>query len=159
MPDIEVQTLSGQTASLGGAGWKMIVLYRGAHCPICKQYLTDLEGMKEAYNAEGIELIAVSADQADRAAPFISEIGFSSTVGVGLTIDQMTSLGAYISDPRSEKEAPAPFAEPALFVVNPDGAVQFMDKSNAPFVRPDLGKVLGGIKFVRENSYPIRGTH
>ena len=36
---------------------------------------------------------------------------------------------------------------------------QLVDVSNAPFLRPDLDKVLGGITFIRANDYPIRGTH
>ena len=159
MPDIELQSLDDKKVSLGGRGWKLIVVYRGAHCPVCKQYLIELEGLKDAYAAQGIELIAISADQKERTAPFIEETGFSSVVGTGLTIEQMSTLGVYVSDPRSEEEAPAPFAEPALFVVNADGLVQFLDKSNAPFVRPDLEKVLKGIEYVRGNDYPIRGTH
>lgn len=107
----------------------------------------------------GINPLAVSADQKERVAPFISETGFSGTVGVGLTIEQMNTLGVYISDPRSSEEAPAPFAEPALFVVNADGDVQFLDKSNAPFVRPDMRRVLDGIKYVPSKDYPIRGAH
>ena len=47
--------------------------------------------------------------------------------------------------------------------------LQLVDVSNAPFLRPELDAVLGGISYVRKpqaerqdpygNSYPIRGTH
>ena len=43
--------------------------------------------------------------------------------------------------------------------VNADGNIQILDISNAPFARPDLEGLLKGIKFVRDNDYPIRGTH
>jgi hypothetical protein len=46
-----------------------------------------------------------------------------------------------------------------VFVVNGDGNIQILDISNAPFARPDLEGLLNGIKFVRDNDYPIRGTH
>ena len=38
--------------------------------------------------------------------------------------------------------------------------VQVTDISNAPFARPDLKTLLGGLRFIRnpENNYPIRGT-
>ena len=48
---------------------------------------------------------------------------------------------------------------PGVFVVNGDGNIQILDISNAPFARPDLEGLLNGIKFVRDNDYPIRGTH
>jgi hypothetical protein len=69
----------------------------------------------------------------------------------------MRQLGLYISDPRSPQEADRPFAEPALFVINPDGNTQIIDISNAPFVRPDLKSLLKGLQFVVSKDYPIRG--
>jgi hypothetical protein len=71
----------------------------------------------------------------------------------------MKTLGLYISDPRSPQETDRPFSEPGLFVINADGAVQIVDVSNAPFARPELKGVANGIKFVRGNDYPVRGTH
>jgi len=70
----------------------------------------------------------------------------------------MRALGLYISAPRSPQETDRPFPEPALFVVNPQGNIQIIDISNAPFARPDLNGVLKGLKFIQEKQYPIRGT-
>ncbi len=159
MPQITLDTLDGQSANLGGPGWKSVIVYRGAHCPLCKQFLSTLEELRADYTELGVELIAVSADSAERAQSFIEESGFTAPVAVGLTVAHMRQLGVYISDPRSPEEAPAPFAEPALFVVNPEGIVQVMEKCNAPFVRPDMKGLLGGLEFVMKNDYPIRGTH
>jgi hypothetical protein len=71
----------------------------------------------------------------------------------------MQTLGLYISDPRSEKETDHPFAEPEVFVINAEGEIQIIDISNAPFVRPELEALANGLSFIRENDYPIRGTH
>jgi hypothetical protein len=87
------------------------------------------------------------------------EQDLSLTVGYDLSIAQMQDLGLYVSDPRSPLETDQPFAEPGVFVVNADGNIQILDISNAPFARPDLEGLLKGIKFVRDNDYPIRGTH
>jgi hypothetical protein len=72
----------------------------------------------------------------------------------------MRARGIYISNPRSPEETDRRFAEPGIFVVNADGNLQITDSSNAPFVRPELAKIAGGIRYVRnpENDYPIRGT-
>lgn len=56
-----------------------------------------------------------------------------------------------------EKETDHPFPEPALFVVRPDGKLQIVNVANAPFVRPDLETLVGGLGFVIANDYPIRG--
>lgn len=75
-----------------------------------------------------------------------------------MSLAQMRELGLYISDPRSPQETDRPFAEPAIFAINPDGNVQVVDISNAPFSRPDLASLLSGLKFIREKQYPVRGT-
>jgi hypothetical protein len=79
-------------------------------------------------------------------------------VGYNLSLDQMKTLGLYISAPRSPQETDRPFPEPGLFIVNPAGKVQIVDVSNAPFARPELGGVLKGLKFILEKQYPVRGT-
>ena len=89
----------------------------------------------------------------------MSSIKPSYKVGYGLSIEQMHSLGLYISDPRSPEETDRPFAEPGVFLINEKGTLQLVDISNAPFSRPDLNALVGGIDFIRSNDYPIRRTH
>lgn len=159
LPSIELDTLDGGRLALDAAGWRAIVVYRGAHCPLCRKYLAGLEGMKGDFADAGVDLVAISADSAERARPFIEDTGFSMPVGVGLGVADMQRLGLYVSDPRSAEEAPSPFAEPALFVVRPDRRLQIVERANAPFVRPDMQGVLAGLGFVMSKDYPIRGMH
>jgi peroxiredoxin len=139
-------------------GWRMLVVYRGKHCPLCKRYFRVLDGMLDDFRAAGIAVMAVSADTLEKAQADVVEQGWRFPVGYDLTTDQMRQLGLYISAPRSPQETDRPFAEPGVFVINPEGKVQIVDISNAPFARPDLAGILQGIKFVREKQYPIRGT-
>ena len=99
------------------------------------------------------------ADPQEKAQAFADETELSLAVGYDLSLAQMDTLGVYVSDPRSPKETDRPFAEPAVFVINGEGNVQILDISNAPFARPDLESLLDGVKFVRDNDYPVRGTH
>jgi hypothetical protein len=61
---------------------------------------------------------------------------------------------------RSAQETDRPFSEPGIFVINQEGKLQVTDISNAPFSRPDLDQLVGGLNFIRDpaNNYPIRGT-
>ncbi|MEM9497600.1 MAG: thioredoxin peroxidase, partial [Pseudomonadota bacterium] len=43
--------------------------------------------------------------------------------------------------------------------VNDQGNLHIVDISNAPFSRPDLEALAGGLEFIRANDYPIRGTY
>ncbi|MEM6589530.1 MAG: redoxin domain-containing protein [Pseudomonadota bacterium] len=141
----------------GGHDWQMVVVYRGLHCPLCKKYLGKLEEIQGKYHGLGIDVVAVSGDPEDKAKVFVDEVGLSFPVGYGLSEAQMRALGVYVSDPRSPQETDRPFPEPGVFVVNGDGNLQIVDVSNAPFARPDLEALVGGLEFVRGNDYPIRG--
>ena len=145
----------------GGHDWQMVVVYRGKHCPICTRYLNTLNDLLDDFHGQGVDVIAVTGDKADQADGQLSDIEPKFPVGYGMSIAQIQSLGLYVSDPRSAAETDHPFPEPGLFIINGDGAIQILDISNAPFARPDLNVVLGGVKFVRnpENNYPIRGMH
>lgn len=163
-PNIVVPNLSGGNLILGapkdGQDWQLIVVYRGKHCPLCTNYLKELETLQPEFQALGIEIVAVSADSKSKALDQIELVKPSYPVGYDLTLEQMQTLGLYVSDPRSPEETDRPFAEPGIFVVNTDGRVQIIDISNAPFTRPNLKSLLGGLSFIRnpENNYPIRGT-
>ncbi len=161
-PVTEIPRLGGGTITPGRpetADWQLVFVYRGLHCPICKQYLTDLEPRLSEFAELGIEVVAVSADPEAKARKFRADQGLSVPIGYDLSIEQMKTLGLYISDPRSPEETDRPFSEPGLFLINPQGNLHMVDISNAPFLRPDLEKLPSRIKFVLEKDYPIRGTH
>ena len=139
-------------------GWRVLIVYRGKHCPRCTAYFKTLDGLLDGFREAGIAVAAVSADSAEKARASVTENGWQFPVGYGLTVDQMRTLGLYISEPRSAQETDRPFAEPGLFVINPDNNAQVVDVSNASYSRPDLATLLGGIKFAIENRLPVRGT-
>ncbi len=140
------------------SGWRMLLVYRGRHCPLCKRQLHELGALLGEYQSAGIFVAALSCDPQDRAEADVAEQGWPFPVGYDLTPDEVRQLGLFLSEPRSPQETDRPFAEPGLFVLNPEGRLQIIDVSNAPFARPDLRALLGGIKFVAANDYPIRGT-
>lgn len=162
-PNIDVQMLNGDIKSLGkpenGYDWKLVVVYRGQHCPICTKYLNQLETVKALFAEAGVDIIAISGDSKEQLESHLEKLDINFPIAYGLTIEQMDTLGLYISDPCSEKETDHPFAEPGLFVINADGEIQIVDISNAPFARPELETLANGLSFVRKNDYPIRGTH
>lgn len=164
-PTMTVTTLDGQHVELsqpqGNHDWKMVVVYRGKHCPLCTRYLNQLETLKDQLSKVGVDIIAVSADSKEQALTHKEQLNVTFPIAYGLTVSQMEQLGLYISEPRSEKETDHLFAEPGLFVINDKGQLQIVDISNGPFVRPELEVLLSGIGFIRDpnNHYPIRGMY
>lgn len=158
-PDVSVARLGGGTvAPAAMEGWRLLVVYRGKHCPLCKPYLTTLDGLIDSFAEAGVQVMAISADPEEKATADVAEFGWRFPVGFGLTIAQMHELGLYVSTPRSTQETDRPFAEPGLFLINPEGNVQIVDISNAPFSRPDLAAIARGAKRIQDMNYPIRGT-
>lgn len=139
-------------------GWRMLVVYRGKHCPKCKTYLNTLESLQGQYKSAGVNVAAVSADPEEKAKASVAENGWKFPVAYGMTLDQMRTLGLYISEPRSPQETDRPFSEPGLFVINADNNVQIVECSNSASARPDLAMLLEGIKTSIEKQLPVRGT-
>ena len=163
-PRLEVQSLNGNVVDIskiqGDATWKLVVVYRGKHCPLCTKYLNQLEDHLQGLSEIGVEVAAVSADSREQLEAHLEKLDVSFPLYHGLTIEQMKALGVYVSIPRSPQETDHNFAEPGLFIVNEEGDVQVVDISNNPFVRPELGALVSGLAWIRnpENNYPIRGT-
>ncbi len=164
-PAIELPVLGGGTSRLSqpgdGCDWKLIVVYRGRHCPLCTTYLQQLNAVLPDLHALGVDVVAVSADSEARAAAQMAEVSPEYDVAYGLTVPQMERLGLHVSGPRNGMDVEAPFAEPGLFVLDGDGVVQIADISNVPFARPDLAWIARGIGFRRGpmKDAPINGTH
>ena len=159
MPRITLPKVGGgEVSTEAGGGWKMVVVYRGRHCPICKTYLKTLDGLLDDFKKIDTDVIAISGDPREKAETEVKEENWRFDTGYDLSPDQMRDLGLYISEPRSPEETDRPFPEPGLFVINPEGKVHIVDVSNAPFARPDLNSLVKGLTFIQQKQYPIRGT-
>lgn len=69
-PKLEMETLSGERFALDRRTperFTMLVAYRGYHCPICRGYLRDLDRKLDEFAKRGVEVIAFSTDDQERA--------------------------------------------------------------------------------------------
>lgn len=160
-PALEVETLSGTHWNLSEQTphhFTMVVFYRGQHCPLCAEYLQELESKLEQFSELGIEAIAISGDTHERSIASQDKWGLEKLqIGYGLTRESMQQWGLYISKGAFEEE-PAFFCEPGLFLIRPDGILFFAGVNNAPYGRTDLNTLLSGLDYVLNHNYPLRGT-
>ncbi|MDQ6620336.1 MAG: AhpC/TSA family protein [Pseudomonadota bacterium] len=140
------------------SGWRLLVIYRGKHCPLCRKYLNTLNELLADFREIGVEVSAVSADSREKAETSSKENDWKFSVAYDLSTNDMRQLGLYISAPTSPAETDRPFSEPALFVINPSGQTQVINVSNAPFARPELKVIVAGVKTAQEKHSPIHGT-
>jgi peroxiredoxin len=164
-PKLEARLSTGETVNIAepkrGLDWKMIVVYRGQHCPLCTRYLNQLANFKSALEQTGVDLIAISADSNVQLDSHLDRLQINFPIAYGLELKQMEQLGLYLSEPRSEQETDHIFSEPGLFVVNENNKLHVVDISNNPFVRPELQSLINGLSWIRnpDNNYPIRGMY
>ena len=164
-PALVVDTLAHGRFDLAKAAperMTLISFYRGLHCPICATYLKELARLTPAFAERGVETIAVSTDDADRAGKMAAKVGDDALrFGYGLSIADARAWGLYVSAGKGATsigiEEPARFAEPGLFFVKADGTVYFASVQSMPFARPSFEALLPSLDFVIKNDYPARG--
>lgn len=160
VPALDVALVGGARFRLSEQqpkAFTLIAFYRGYHCPICKTYLGELRDQLDALKALGVEAVAVSADDADRAQKTKTEWELGPLrLGYGLPIETGRAWGLYVSKAISPKELPI-FVEPGLFLVRPNGELYYAAVQTMPFARPSIREIVGAVGFVTDRNYPARG--
>jgi peroxiredoxin len=165
VPSLEFETVGGGRWSLAGQtpqNFTMVVFYRGLHCPVCRRYTSELNGMIGEFDRRGVSTVIASTDGRERAEEAKTKWGLPNlTVGYGVSIDKAREWGLYISTSRGVTSAgieePPLFAEPGLFLVKPEGTLYWASTASMPFVRPHFNEMAAAIDTVLQRNYPARG--
>ena len=166
-PDLSVPTLDHGDFDLGTDGSErgtVVCFYRGLHCPLCANYLTELEKKVDDFAERGVKTIAISSDGEERARAMADKIGASKLrFGYDLSLPKAKEWGLYISTSRGKTsigiEEPALFSEPGLFMVTPEQSLYYGSVQTMPFVRPHFSELVGALDFAIANDYPARGEY
>lgn len=135
----------------------LIVFYRGLHCPVCKKYLEDLKTKLSDFEERGVNVIAVSMDNEERAKKTGDKWDIESLpIGYDLKEEEARKWGLYISNAIKDEE-PDVFSEPGLFLIKTDGTLYCSAVQTMPFARPDFKALLKALDFIQKEDYPARG--
>ena len=167
VPALNVPLTSGDRFVLGanpGERFDLIVFYRGLHCPICAKYLLELERLAPEFAKRGVQVLAVSSDDAERGLAMAEKVKAGTMqMAYGLSLKSAQQWGLYISASRGKTsigiEEPALFSEPGVFLIRPDGTLYYGAVQTMPFARPQFQDLLGAIDFAIANDYPARGEY
>jgi peroxiredoxin len=165
VPALDVPTVGGGTWRLVDSApqnFTLVAFYRGLHCPICSNYLGDLNRRLDELAERGVAAVAISSDVEDRASEAKTKWKLDRlTVGYGLSLDTARAWGLFISAGIGKTSAgieePAMFSEPGLFLVRPDGTLYFSTVQTMPFARPHFADVVKALDVVLARNYPARG--
>ena len=149
-PALQVRTLTEEPFILEAERperFTLISFYRGLHCPICANYLKDLERLTPSFAERGVATIAVSSDNLERAQLMSEKIGARNLrIGWGLSLEVARTWGLYLSRGRGKTsigiEEPALFSEPGVFLIRPDNSIYFLSIQSMPFVRPRFDEMI-----------------
>jgi peroxiredoxin len=165
VPALSLDTVAGGRVTLSDLQpehFTMAVFYRGYHCPICRKYLTELDGLMDEFAKRGVHVVVASSDTRERAEQTKADWKLQHVdPAYGLPLDQARNWGLYVSSSRGKTslgiEEPSMFSEPGLFLVRPDGTLYWGNVSTMPFARPHFPEILSAIDFAVKNNYPARG--
>lgn len=167
-PALSFPLLSGETFTLSNHSNKpkqhftIVIFYRGAFCPICMNYIKEIEEQYDRAMESGYEIILVSMDTKEKAEQSMKDIAKKVPIGYGLPIEMATDWGLYISNGRINTSEAEYFCEPGLFVLRPsedNTTIIYMTSiQSAPFTRPNINELIDGLNYVVQHQYPIRGT-
>ena len=172
MPRQTVPTLSLSTLAHGRfdlqaddpAPFELLVFYRGLHCPLCIKYLKELGNLLPELAQRGVNVVAISSDNAERAQAMAEKVGMPDLrMAYGLPLDVARAWGLYISQGIGKTsigiEEPALFAEPGVFLVRPDHTLYYGAVQSMPFARPSFADLMLAIDFAIGKNYPARGEY
>ena len=81
MPVITVEKVGGGQLVTGSAdGWQVVFIYRGAHCPLCRKYLGELNTCLDDFAALGVQIVTISADTREKAEAQVQQEGWQFAV-------------------------------------------------------------------------------
>lgn len=159
-PQLDVDTVEGGRWTLMASNpeaFTLVVFYRGLHCPQCREYLIELDGLVDAFARRGTDLIAVSMDDTAHARQAMDHWGLDRLqLGCNLSEAQAQQWGLYFSTAVSDAEPPV-FTEPGLFIVRTSGDLYYAAITSNPFGRPQPREILELIEAAVDNDYPARG--
>lgn len=166
-PDLKLKTLDHGDFDLSqeiGTLGTVVCFYRGLHCPICANYLTDLEKRVPEFEKRGVNVIAVSVDGEERTRAMADKINAKNLrFGYDLKLEKAREWGLYISASRGKTsldiQEPDLFSEPGLFMMTPEQTLYYGSTQTMPFVRPHFSELISAIDFVVEKDYPARGEY
>jgi peroxiredoxin len=168
MPAIDARLVGGgrwALASEKADKLALLAFYRGIFCPVCREWLIELDKLVPEFDKRGVSVIALSCDRKESAEKAVRNWGLASLrVGYRLDPEDARRAGLYISEgrgvnPASNEKEPMLFTEPGVLAVLPEGELYAAWIQSTPYARPRLADILAAIdKFLEKELPAPRGS-
>ena len=119
----------------------MLLFYRGEWCPVCNLQLHSLQEKLADFQKENAQIVAVSTDTPENGLKLVGKHNLAFPVLAGLSREAVEAYALFFNEEKG-------YAEPAVFILRPDGAVVYASLQSGPLGRPsndDLLRILSRI--------------
>jgi peroxiredoxin len=130
-PDLSLTSVDGSEIRLSEVwrrGLTALTFYRGDFCPSCNRHLHEIEERAAAFREAGLQVLAISADRVETGRSTVGRHGLSFPV---VSDPERRAIDAY-DVVYNEVEG---HAEPAVFLVSPDGEILYLSIASGPIGR------------------------
>ncbi|MBI3931657.1 MAG: peroxiredoxin family protein, partial [Chloroflexi bacterium] len=144
-PDFTIEDLEGKHHRLYDYlnGQKTVLLfYRGEWCPVCNLQLHSLQEKLAEFQKENAQILAVSTDTPENSQKLIAKHNLGFPVLAGLSRETVEAYDLFFNDGKGH-------AEPAVFILRPDGAVAYASLQSGPLGRPGNDDLLRIVRRVQ----------
>jgi len=119
-PRLVVKNVAGGMITLPedlAGAYGVVLIYRGAWCPLCREQLSEYAAAKSAFDDLGVKIVALSVDEASVTARQVAQNHLPFPVGYGLNAGEISAaIGAFTN--------PSPlYLQPTNFILSPEGTI------------------------------------
>jgi peroxiredoxin len=137
-PDLSLTSVDGPETRLSDIwrqGVTALTFYRGSFCPTCNRHLHEIEERADAFREAGLQVVAISADRLETGQETVQRHGLSFAV---LSDPERRAIDAYgVVYNKIEGHA-----EPAVFLISPEGVVLYLSIVSGPVGRLGAAEIL-----------------
>lgn len=130
-PDVILTSTDGSEVALSDLwtkGLTALTFYRGDFCPTCNHHLHSIEEQAAAFREIGLQVVAISADAPDLERKTVDRHGISFTVLSDPDHRAIDAYGVIYDEAQGH-------AQPAVFVISPEGQVLYLSITSSPIGR------------------------
>ena len=132
-------------------GWRFLVFFRGAWCPVCVQDLKDLEESKSYFEDKGVHITTISTDTQQDSNAMKEEHGLSFPVLSDAPLDLLSQYGVFYHGEDAPYEDHGLHGEAAYFLLDEKGNILYQQKQTSPFGRPNVKELRKIIQYIKKN--------
>jgi peroxiredoxin len=145
-PRLVVKNVAGGAIRLPedlAGSYGVVLIYRGAWCPLCREQLAEYAAAKSAFDDLGVKIVALSVDDATASAKLVAEQHLPFLVGYGLDAAEISAATGAFTNPSPN------YLQPTNYILSPEQTIMSALYSTHAFGRLSAADVKRFVAYVK----------